>query len=117
MIPVLKLPINQSAPIIKGDTFNGVTLTIKKDTVAINLTGSSIKLVFKDNLQKTTATLENGDGITITDAVNGELQIDKISRLDWVSGIHTGDLQITDSNNDRMTYCKIQIEVSDDITK
>jgi hypothetical protein len=117
MIPTLKLPINQTAPIVKGDTFNGVTLTIKKNTVAVNLTGASVKLVFKDNLQKTSATLEVGSGITITGALLGELQIDKISRLDWSAGTHVGDLQITDSNNDRMTYCKIQIEVSEDITR
>jgi len=86
MIPVLKLPINQSAPIIKGDTFNGVTLTIKKNTVAVNLTGASVKIQFKDVNRKVTATLEVGSGITITDATAGELQIDKITRLDWFAG-------------------------------
>lgn len=111
MIPTLKLPVNSSSPIFQGDTFSGVTFNIKKNGTAINLTGASASIEFKFKETTTTASLSVGNGITITDAVNGTIQIDEILNINWRQGTHVGFLKITDSNNRTLTYCRITVEI------
>lgn len=117
MLPTLHIPINCNNTVVKGDTFSGVTFTLKKELVPINLTGCTARINFLDEYHKNPKMLSTTSGLTIVDAVNGMIQIDKIYRLDWNKGSHVGDLEITFPNNERITYCKVCITVTEDITK
>ncbi len=116
MLPIFKIPTDPTKPIMKGDTWSGVSITITDDLTPVDLTGASIRL----HLYHTCGSkieLSTGSGITITDPVNGGFQINSINRLDWKSGLHVGDLEVTYSSTIRKTYIQVHITVTDDITK
>jgi hypothetical protein len=117
MLPTLNIPISANNTVVKGDTFSGVTLTLKKGLTPIDLSSCTARINFLDEFQKNPKLLNTTAGLTIIDATNGVIQIDKIYRLDWNKGKHIGDLEITFPNNERITYCKVCIDVSEDITK
>lgn len=117
MSNLIQLPINNSSKIYKGDTWKGIELEILKNAVAINLTGATIKLnLFPKNTNNTALILVTGNGISLTDPVNGKFKIDQISRLNYEPGVYTGDVEITLSNNEKTTYCSIALTISPDIT-
>ena len=103
----------------KGDTFNGVTFTLKEgaDKTPIDLTGVSILSQFRVNevtgtIQKT---LEIGSGITLTNAIGGVFKINPFT-LNWNTGTFFYDIQITFPNGDVRTYVKGSLNVIQDVT-
>lgn len=121
--PVLYLPINDSSPIIKGDTLKSISFQIltgpTTNQTPIDLTGATIRIDFiNSKLSNIHYLLSSSTGdITITDAVNGLFKINSINRLDWKSGVYIGDLEFTYSDTTRTTYCIIELTVTEDITK
>lgn len=121
--PVLYLPINDSSPIIKGDTLKSISFEIltgpTTNQTPIDLTGATIRIDFiNSKLSNIHYLLSSSTGdITITDAVNGLFKINSINRLDWKSGVYIGDLEFTYSDTTRTTYCIIELTVTEDITK
>lgn len=121
-LPVLILPQTPEAPIVRGDTWKGLSIEILVgpviSAVPLDITGSLIRLnmVAKDKRSSHLLSSATGD-ITITDGVNGLLTIDAISRLDWNVGCYVGDLEITLADNTRTTYCVVEMTIIDDITK
>lgn len=103
---------------LKGDTFNGLQMTLVKDGVAIDLTGATIKMdIRKDS--KTGTSIDSrvtSDGITILDAVNGVLQIDAFKVL-YPVGKYYYDLQITFAAGNVKTYIEGTFTVTQDVTK
>jgi hypothetical protein len=122
-LPVLYLPLNETSPILKGDTLKDIEFEIltgpENNQIPINLTGATIRIDFINskfsNIHYLLSSTTNN--ITITDAVNGLFKINSISRLDWKAGIYIGDLEFTFSDNTRTTYCIIELTVTEDITK
>ena len=103
----------------KGDTFNGVTFTIKEgaNKTPIDLTGVSILSQFRAN--EVTGAIQQsfsiGSGITLTDATGGVFSIDPFT-LDWNTGTFFYDIQITFPNGDVRTYVKGSLNVLQDVT-
>lgn len=122
-LPVLYLPINDSSPIIKGDTLKSISFEIltgpTNNQTPIDLTGATIRINFiNTKFSNIHYLLSSSTGnITITDAVNGLFKINSINRLDWKSGTYIGDLEFTYSDTTRTTYCIIELTVTEDITK
>ena len=116
MPALLRLPINPANQIIRGDTWYGVAFTLTKAGNPVDLTAAAVKITFISRL--TSWTLQTGgNGITITNAIGGEMKIDKIQSLLVEPGVYNGDLQITFANGDISTYIQIELTVTDDITK
>ncbi len=117
MIQILSLPTSNQHPIIRGDSWGGLNATISINLIPVDLTGASIRIHLYHNCGSKIELSTGGNGITITDAVNGVFQINSISRLDWKVGKHVGDVEVTYQNNNRITYMQLHINVTDDITK
>lgn len=118
MIKVLKIPIQSETekPYIKqGDTIDKVTLTFDTgvDLTAINV---SIKMQLYKGNQRVFA-IENGNGITIINALSFE--IDEVAKEDnnLPEGILIGDLEITDTNGKRFTYFNVEYTIIKEYTK
>ena len=90
---------------IKGDTFLEQEFIYKRNGVPIDLTGWSIRMMLKLNKKDTTNVLllSTGSGLTIKDAVNGVLAIDK-QIIDIEAHRYVYDVELTDTNNDVFTY-------------
>ena len=100
----------------KGDTYEAVQFTILENSAALDLTGSTIKIVFKKNKKQgtTVKTITNGSGITITDATGGVFSIDSFN-LNWDEGNYYYDIQITNSSGVITTYIAGNINVIQDV--
>lgn len=122
-LPVLYLPLNETSPILKGDTLKSISFEIltgpTTNQTPIDLTGAIIRIDFiNSKLSNIHYLLSSSTGdITITDAVNGLFKINSINRLNWKSGTYIGDLEFTYSDTTRTTYCIIELTVTEDITK
>jgi hypothetical protein len=119
-LPTLLVP----EPVVSGDTWPGLSFTIKENGSPIDLTDAEVKIDLyfrKDRTMQFSSELieEETDikHITITDATEGKFQVDSIERLDLAPGQHVGDVQVTFSDNRRITYCKIKFNILADITE
>lgn len=103
----------------KGDTFDGVEFTILDgmDNSPINITNSAIKIQFRksSNTGNLVKEINIGSGITVVNAVGGVFRINSFL-LNWDSGIHYYDVQITFPNNVVKTYIKGEILIIQDTT-
>ena len=101
----------------RGDTFDSITFTIKEDTVAVDLTGASIKMDFRNrsNTGKLQATVSVGSGITIDNAVGGVFTLDSFVN-DWNADVYFYDLKVTFSDGLVNTYFKGSLTVNQDTT-
>jgi leucyl aminopeptidase (aminopeptidase T) len=101
----------------KGDTFEAITFTIKENGVVVDLTGTTIRIDFKKDAinshEKTSKTL--GNGITLTDAVNGAVSIDSFVN-NWDVGKYIYDAEITFPDGTINTYFKGTLTVIQDVT-
>lgn len=101
---------------LRGDTIPAkiitATRTVDAVTEPIDLTNYSIKMdIVLGNIRKS---LIVGDGITVTDAVNGEFRINSFS-LPQV-GVWSYDIQFS-TGTDVETYIKGTINILQDVTK
>lgn len=62
-----------------GDTFDGVDFTVTVNAAPLDLTGATITMTVKKDSCKgqTVLTLTNGSGLTVTNAANGQFEIDE----------------------------------------
>jgi hypothetical protein len=103
-----------------GDTFNGLritaTRTISGNTSPIDLTNVAIKMDIKSlNVDTPLLSLTIGEGITLTDALNGIFTIDRfvVPKV----GVHNYDIQFTYQSGDIKTYVKGIFPVENDTTR
>lgn len=103
--------------VIRGDTYNGVEFTYLVNSVPVDLTNADIKIEFRYSSKtgRLTKTIEVGNGITITDAVNGVFRINAFVVLLDV-GRHYYDIQLT-LNGEIKTYVEGVFTVLQDVTK
>ena len=91
-------PIHKS-----GDTFLGLKFTLKNASGnAISLIGVTIELVTSQPVIRSLTSL-NDAGITITDAVNGEFEINE-QIISWTSGIYDYEIIFTFDGGRKRTY-------------
>lgn len=101
----------------RGDTYPGVSFTYVKDSTAIDLTGASIRILFRGNHKtgSVTKTLTNGSGITIDNATGGIFSIDAFI-IDLPVGNNYYDVQVTLSDGTIKTYVEGYMEVLQDVS-
>jgi hypothetical protein len=103
----------------RGDTFDEVLFELKKDGVAINLTGATIHMQLRKaaggpvflNLISTASA-----GITITDAVAGKFKINT-TIINLEANVYLYDIEITFSTGEVRTWVSGQFTVLNDITR
>lgn len=103
----------------RGDTYDGCVFTIEyEDHTPLDLTGATILLQIKKSASDDTPVLEftETDGITITDAANGEFQIDEVI-IDICPKIYKYDIQITLSSGKVKTFIEGDFTVTSDISR
>ncbi len=104
---------------LRGDTFKEYPFEILIDNVALNLTGAVIKMDIKKDacsLPALTLTSVSNNGITITDAVNGEFKINQ-QIISIPAGNYQYDIQITLSNGAVNTWVGGLFQVINTITQ
>jgi hypothetical protein len=104
----------------KGDTFSEVAFEIKKNTVAINLTGATIRMQLRKNYSDVTPTLSltsaGSAGITITTAASGLFKINaQIIDIELYNYVY--DIQFTLSTGEVRTYVKGGFNVTPEVTR
>lgn len=103
----------------RGDTYNGAVFTIEHTSgYPVDLTGASILMQIKKSASDDEPVLEftETDGITITDAVNGQFQIDEVI-IEILPKIYQYDIQITLSNGKVKTPIDGTFTVSSDVSR
>jgi hypothetical protein len=103
----------------RGDTFAEVPFQINVNTVPLDLTGAVIRMQLRTDyggdvyLELTSV---DSNGITITNATNGEFKINEtIIELEAFS--YKYDIQITLSNGEVKTWIEGIFNVSNDVTR
>jgi hypothetical protein len=91
-------------PQYKGNTFNGVQLSFSSDDAPINLSKAFIQMQLKTSLNASSSKdFSNGNGITVTDAEGGVINIDKFL-VDLAPARYLYDLKITFQDGTVRTY-------------
>jgi len=108
---------------VRGDTMEKVSFNVTVNAVALDLTSAIIKMdlrkasdreVTDGTLLKNFTTVASG-GITITDAANGEFEIDE-QVVDVIPGTHNYDIEITLSGGEVKTYISGDWTIKQDIS-
>jgi hypothetical protein len=102
---------------LRGDTIPAKTFqvqsTIDQTTTPVDLTNASIKCNFILGVQK--KSLSTGNGITVTDAAQGEFQIDAFV-LNY-AGTYKYDIQFLFDDGSIKTYISGICTIINDVTK
>ena len=104
---------------IKGDTFDEMPFAIVKNSVALNLTGATIRMQLRSEcggLIALSLTSVASAGITITNAVNGLFKINK-QIINIASGNYAYDLEILISDGTVKTWLSGEFLIESDITR
>jgi len=105
---------------VNGDTFDGVqftlTSTVDSVTTPIDLTDCLLFCQFKDSKGIVVRDMSIGNGITVTDAVDGIFRIDSFLLTIGV-GTFVYDIQLIYNSGVVKTYVKGQIIILPDVTK
>lgn len=105
---------------IKGDTFDAVNFEIKKDGVAIDLTGATIKMQLRKNANDVSPALSltsvSSAGITITSATLGQFSINQ-QIINIEVGNYQYDIQITLASGVVKTYIAGAFNITQEITR
>jgi hypothetical protein len=103
----------------RGDTFAEVPFQINVNTVPLNLAGALIRMQLRTDyggIVYQEFTSINNEGITITNAANGEFKINEtIINLD--SRAYKYDIEITLSNGEVNTWISGVFSVINDVTR
>lgn len=103
----------------RGDTFDEVLFELKKNNVAINLTGATIHMQLRKapggpvflNL-----TSVSSAGLTITDATAGKFKINT-TIINLEANVYLYDIEITFSSGEVRTWVSGQFTILNDITR
>lgn len=91
--------------VYNNDTFNGEIFTITVNKVALDLTGSSIRLqVRKTRDDSPVINLSLGSGLSLTDAPNGKFRIDNQIFSVTTPDVYEYDIEITLASGEVKTY-------------
>jgi NADH:ubiquinone oxidoreductase subunit K len=103
----------------KGDTFEAVNFEILVNSVALNLTGATLRMQLRKEFGGVvflSLTSVASAGITITNAVSGLFKINKqIINIDASNYIY--DIELTKADGTVKTYINGNFLISNDITR
>jgi len=105
-------------PHIKGDTFNGLFITVNINGVPLDLTDVEISVHFRFN-SKTSCDVHKysvGSGIIITDATAGKFSLLADTVLNWKVGKWYFDVQFTLEDGSIKTYYSDILTITQDVT-
>jgi len=103
----------------KGDTFSAVPFQINKDSSALDLTDSIIRMQLRKEcggIVYLSLTSEDDDGITITDAAAGEFEINQ-QLIDIEAGTYVYDIEIKFADDTVKTWISGEFLITCDITR
>lgn len=100
---------------VRGNTFDELTVQIKENGVAVDLTGCNVRMQIKDEANNNISLkiLTEVDGIDILPA--GNLSIKKF-RIDFKSGKHVYDLVVKFPTGDVVTYFEGKFPVKQNVS-
>ena len=103
---------------ILNDTFRSVEFTINVDGSPVDLTGTTIATEFRFRTKTGTVvkSVNNSAGMTITDAVNGVVEIDEFTPVTWSPDTYYYDVQITFTDGTIKTYVQGTVKILQDVT-
>jgi len=102
----------------KGDSFDSTQFTVKDadTTLPIDLTGTSIRIQFRNVLSgPTIKTLTIGDGISMPSPSTGVFTMDEFI-IDWAAGKYLYDIQFTFPTGNIKTYLTGGVTIISDVT-
>ena len=105
-------------PHIKGDTFNGLFITVTVNDAPLDLTDVEISAHFRLG-NKTGCKVKKFDldnGIIVTDEVNGEFNLLQDTVLNWDVGNWYFDVEFTFSDGRVKTYYSDILIIIQDVT-
>lgn len=106
-IAVLKIPFDGEY-IVQGNTIGKTLFTFTDEN--IDLTTASISLVvYNGNTRFINASV--GNGITVIDSDNFEIDEVSATDNDYPVGTFEGDLDITDANGNKHTYMRVEYTI------
>ena len=112
-IQTLKIPIGNNF-IKKGDTIKEINFSFDV-TDNIDLTGATIRMdLFYQ--EESILSISNGNGITIVDSKNFNIDEIPYTDNDLPIGNSIGDLEITDTNGVRLTYFNVTFTIIKEYT-
>ena len=103
----------------RGDTFAEVPFQINVNAVPLNLSGALIRMQLRTDYGGTVyleLTSVNNNGITITNAANGEFKINE-TIIDLEARAYKYDIEITLSNGEVNTWISGVFSVVNDVTR
>ena len=104
---------------IKGDTFEAVNFELLVNTVALNLTGCTLRMQLRKEyggIVYLYLTSVASAGITITSAVNGLFKINKqVINIEAANYIY--DIELVKSDGTVKTYISGNFYVTNDVTR
>lgn len=105
---------------IKGDTFDEVNFELKINDAIVNLTGATIRMQLRTNVNDVTPALSltsvANAGITINAPTLGQFKINQ-QIIDIAIGNYLYDIQITYSSGVVKTYIKGTFTITQEITR
>ena len=103
----------------RGDTFAEVPFQINVNAVPLDLTGALIRMQLRTDYGGTVYqefTSINNEGITITNATNGEFKINE-TIINLEARAYKYDIEITLSNGEVKTWISGVFSVTNDVTR
>jgi len=101
-----------------GDTFFGLVVTVQLGGVAVNLSGSTVRLDFR--LRSTNALAKQlaiGSGLTLSDPAAGIFTVDSNWTVDMDPGVYIYDCEVLLSTGRRETILQGTLTVLQDVTR
>lgn len=104
----------------KDKTSRSIKYTLTyEDGIRVDLTGATITCEFRrhDKDGQRQELITNGNGITVTNATNGEFEIDQVDVLDWPIGTYYYDIVVEFVDGSKIVYVAGTRKVLPTITK
>ncbi len=98
----------------EGDTHDGVTVTVKVDGAAVNLTNVAIAMQARSETDAVALDLSVGSGITKTNAAGGIFAVDAFTMP--AAGTYSYDIEFTYADSSVKTYMSGFITSVDGVT-
>ena len=109
-------PTPDQDPLMRGDTFDALAFTFAIDGLREDLTDYTLQsqIRYSEKTGKVYHEMSIGDGITITDAAQGEFEVDEFL-MDWPAGKYYWDIEFIKGGVVK-TYFSATITLSQDVT-
>jgi len=99
---------------VEGDTHDGVSVTVKSDGAAVNLTNITIAMQVRSATDAVALNLTVGSGLTKTNAAAGVFTVNAFTMP--AAGTYSYDVQFTYANGSIKTYMSGHITSIDGVT-